>query len=164
MKRGRPLVIEWQESVEELYEAYRREKDGPRRTRLQAMWQVSQGKSLAEVSALVGVGYRTLQRWVAWYRRGGLAEVLRRTPGHGAPGNPSYLTPAQEQAVKAQADAGAFRTAQEAAQWIAAQWGIHYTYRGIYGLFQRLDLRKKVPRPQAEQADPVAQEAWKKGG
>jgi transposase len=163
MKRGRPLEIEWQESAEELFEAYRREGNVHRRTRLQALWQLKQRKSLGEVSGIVGVSYRTLQRWVEWYRRGGLAEVLARTPGHGARGGPSYLTPEQERQVKAEADSGAFRTAQEAARWIEEQWGVRYKYKGIYGLFRRLKLRKKVPRPQSEHASPEAQAAWKRG-
>lgn len=164
MKRGRPFEIEWQESAEELSESYQREQDIHRRTRLQVLWLLRQGRSLEEVSAIVGMSYRTLQRWVAWYRSGGLAEVLRRTPGHGADGGRSYLTAEQEQQVKARADTGAFRTAQEAGEWIAQQWGVRYTYKGIYGLFRRLELRKKVPRPQSEKASPEAQEAWKKGG
>lgn len=164
MKRGRPFEIEWQESIEELFEAYRKEKNIHRRTRLQALWQLRVGKSLEETSGLVGLSYRTLQRWVAWYRSGELAEVLRHTPGHAAPGGRSYLTPEQEREVKAQADTGAFRTAQEAVEWIAQQWGVHYKYKGIYGLFRRLKLRKKVPRPQSQNASPEAQAAWKKGG
>lgn len=163
MKRGRPLEIDWQHSIEELFELYRREKNVYRRTRLQALWQLRQGKTLKEVSELVGMSYRTLQRWVAWYRSGGLSEVLQRTPGYAAPGGGSYVTPLQEKAIKAKADTGAFRTAQEAAQWIEARWGIRYKYSGIYGLFYRLDLRKKVPRPQSEHASPEEQAAWKKG-
>jgi hypothetical protein len=31
-------------------------------------------------------------------------------------------------------------------------------------VFERLDLKKKVPRPQAPKADPARQEAWKKRG
>ncbi len=164
MKRGRPFEIGWQESAEELFEAYRQEKDIHRRTRLQALWKLRQGRTLGEVSRIVGVSYRTLRRWVAWYRSGGLAEVLSRTPGHRARGGTSYLTPEQEAQVKAQADAGTFRTAQEAAKWIEQQWGVRYKYGGIYGLFRHLELRKKVPRPQAEKASPEAQAAWKKGG
>jgi transposase len=164
MKRGRPLVIEWQESAEELKAAYRHEKDSYRRTRLQALWQLRSGKQLAEVQELVGVGYRTLQRWVQWYRRGGLREVLRRTPGQGAGGGHSPLSAQQQQAVKRQADLGAFRTAQEASRWIEQQWGVQYRYAGIYRLMHRLDLRLKVPRPRSEKASAQAQEAWKKGG
>lgn len=64
MKRGRPLEIEWQESAEELFEAYLREGNVHRRTRLQPLWQLRQRKSLGEVSGIVGVSYCTLQRWV----------------------------------------------------------------------------------------------------
>jgi transposase len=163
MKRGRPLEIDWEESVEELFDAYRREKDIHRRTRLQVLWQLRQGKSLKQVQEAIGVSYRTLQRWVAWYRSGGLAEVLERTPGYAAPGKPSYLTAEQEAEVKAEADKGAFRTAQEVADWIAERWGVHYKSSGIYGLLYRLGLRPKVPRRQAEQVSEAAQEAWKKG-
>ncbi len=54
-----------------------------RRTRLQAFWHLRSGKKMQEVAELVGIAYRTLQYWVAWYRYRGLAEVLRRISGHG---------------------------------------------------------------------------------
>lgn len=132
------------------------------RTRLQALWLLREGKSLGEVQQLVGVGYRTLQRWVGWYWAGGLEEVLRRTPGHGARGRQQWLSVEQRQAVKREADQGQFHTAQEVGRWIEGQWGIHYGYRGIYRLVHRLGLRLKVPRPQSERANPRAQAAWKK--
>ena len=164
MKRGRPFEVEWEESAEELFEAYRREKGLRRRTRLQALWLLRQGRSLEEGSQIVGVGYRTLQRWVAWYRSGGLTEVLARTVGHGVREVRCYLTAEQEAQVKAEADRGAFRTVQEAAQWIQQQWGVHYTYQGIYGLSRRLQLRKKAPRPRrSKRASAEARAAWKKG-
>ena len=164
MVRGRPFEVDWKEQAEELYAAYRQEKHVRRRTRLQALWQLREGKSMEEVSRWVGVSYRTLQRWVEWYRSGSLEEVLRRTPGHAATGRKSYLSREREARLKAKADTGAFRTAQEAIEWMETQWGIRYRTKGVYGLFQRLDLRKKVPRPQSEKANPEAQEAWKKGG
>ena len=163
MKRGRPFEVEWQESAEELYQAYRQEQNIHRRMRLQALWLLRQGQTMAEVGAVVGASYRTMQRWVAWYREGGLAPVLLRTPGYAAPGGKGYLTAEQEASVKAQADTGAFRTAQEAAEWIRQEWGVGYRYSGIYGLFRRLKLKKKVPRPQSEHTSPEAQAAWKKG-
>lgn len=164
MGRGRPLEVEWEEDAEELESLYRQERNPHRRTRLHALWLLRTGTSMGEVSHLVSVSYRTIQRWVGWYRAGGLQEVLGRIPGHGTPGGKSYLSIEQQTAVKAQADSGAFRTAQEAVQWIEEQWGVCYKYNGIYGLFRRLDLRKKVPRPQSEKANPEAQVAWKRGG
>jgi len=164
MGRGRPFIIQWQESGAELLEKYRREKNVQRRTRLQALWQMRQGKSLGEVSPLVGASYRTLQRWIAWYREGGLARVLHRIPGHNSPGGQGKLTPEQLAQVKERLDTGAFRTAQEMRTWIQQQWGVSYTKKGIYGVLRGLKARKKVPRPQSDRASPEAQDMWKKGG
>jgi transposase len=164
MKRGRPLHIPWQESVEELYELYRREKNSHRRTRLQALWQLRQGKSLTEVHRWIGVSYRTLQRWVTHYRCGGLAEVLARLPGAHAQGAPARLCPLQQRALQAKADTGAFFTIHDAVDWVKARWGIDYSYKGMHYLLRRRKLKKKVPRRQAEKANLAAQEAWKKGG
>jgi transposase len=49
------------------------------------------GKTLEVVAELVGIGYRTLQRWVSGYRHGGLKEVLQRIKGHGNQGRPTKL-------------------------------------------------------------------------
>jgi hypothetical protein len=39
MKRGRPFVVEWQESAGGLFARYHQEKNVHRRTRLQALWR-----------------------------------------------------------------------------------------------------------------------------
>ena len=44
-----------------------------------------------------------------------------------------------------------------------SQVGISYTYWGMRSLCERLQIGKKVPRPQAENASSEAQAAWKKG-
>lgn len=160
---GRGLAIPWQEEEAELLQLYRQEKDRHRRRRLQAFWLLRQGHSLRQVQQVHGVSYRTLERWVASYREGGLGVVLERTPGHGAKGKPSRLNPKQKQAFWAKASQGEFHTAQDARLWLEAQWGVEYSLKGIYSLFQRLAITNKLPRPQAEKADPEAQEAWKRG-
>ncbi len=78
---GRRLEIDWQETASELKECYRKERISKRKVRLHALWQLRLGKSLAEVAELVGMDYRTVQNWVAWYRHGGLKEVLQRIKG-----------------------------------------------------------------------------------
>jgi transposase len=74
------------------------------------------------------------------------------------------LTPDQQAQVCAEASQGAFRTALEAAQWVAATFGVRYTASGMRSLLHRLGCRPKVPRPIAAKANPGAQAAWKKGG
>ena len=161
-RRGRPLTIEWQESAAELHRQYKAEQHLARRTRLHALWLLCQGQSLREVSALLSVAYRNLQRWIAWYRQGGMAEVLQRTPG-GDRGQSGFLTVEQLDQLRAEVDTGCFHTAQEVAIWIEQKWQVVYTPDGIYSLFRRLGIRKKVPRRQSAQADEAEQTTWKKG-
>jgi transposase len=164
MRRGRPLDIEWNEQAEELKRRYRVEQNRHRRDRLQVLWLVRAGKSLREASAVVGVPYSTAKRWLAWYRAGGLAAVLQRTPGHAGPGRTPYLNAERAAELRQHADQGAFRTAREIQHWMQQQWQIRYTRKGVYTLLRRMKITWKVPRPQSDQADPEAQEAWKKGG
>lgn len=159
---GRPLDIEWRDSRKRLYRLYRRETDLQHRTRLQALMLLRQGKALSEVAETVGVHYRTVQEWVAWYRAGGVREVAQhRLGGHGAPAR--RLSAEQEAALKAQATRGEIRSVWEAVRW-AEQQQVRYTYWGMRWVFVRLGLKKKVPRPRNPKASPEAQAAWKKGG
>ena len=82
----------------------------------------------------------------------------------GGPGKPSYLTPDQAEQVVAEAARGVFATAQAVRDWIEARFGVVYTVGSMYTLLPRLGIRLKTPRPLHTQADPQAQEAWKKGG
>ena len=69
---ARKLVVNWQEDAETLRRRYHRERDGQHRTRLHALWLLRSGKTLNGVAAALGVGQRTVQNWVGWYREGGL--------------------------------------------------------------------------------------------
>lgn len=158
------VKVEWQENTDELYAAYRDEQDVTRRKRLHALWLVRRGADEATASHEAGVDKRSLQRWLDWYRQGGLPVVLARTPGHGAVGNACRLSPAQVSALVATAATGQFRSYEEARRWVADEWGVRYGYDGMYTLLARVGVHPKVPRPQAEKADPDVQAAWKKGG
>jgi transposase len=159
---ARRLQIDWHEDEQTLYKLYKQEKDRQNRTRLQALWLLRQGRSMFEVATLVGVHYRTVQEWVAWYRLGGVTEVLRhRHGGHG--GAERRLTPEQEAELKAKAAAGEIRTVQDAVDWAKTVHQVDYTYWGMRWVFARLELKKKVPRPKSPKASAEEQEAWKKG-
>ena len=157
------LQMTWQQDQETLERLYKQEKDYQNRTRLQALWLLRQDRAMAEVASIVGVHYRTLQEWIAWYRRGGTAEVLaHRHGGHG--GAERRLTPSQEAELKAKAEAGEIRTLWDGVHWAQEAHGVKHTYWGMRRVFDRLELKKKVPRPKSPKASAVQQEAWKKGG
>ena len=85
-------AVNWKESAEELHARYETERDVEARKRLGALWLVRRGESVGNAAESMGVSSRrTLTRWLSWYRRGGLEEVLSRVPGHGALGSECRL-------------------------------------------------------------------------
>lgn len=160
---GRRVQIAWEagDTPEALEQRYRREKEGEVRSRLHALWLLRRGWGMEEIAGIVGVHYRTVQRWVGWYRHGGITEVCTRHGG--GHGQPSWLTPEQEAAMVEEATKGTFTTAGDVRKWVAEQFGVSYRPKGIYGLLRRVGCRPKVPRPIHVKADLEAQEAWKKG-
>ncbi len=110
----------------------------------------------------MGVHYRSAQRWVEWYRDGGLNEVVSRKMG--GVGQPRYLNSEQERKLVEEVGGGRFRTAGEIADWIESEYGVHYKGNSIYSLLQRLGCSPKVPRPRHEKANMKAQKSWEKGG
>jgi transposase len=161
---SKPVAVAWAEPAEDLYERYRAEREVGRRKRLQVLWRVQAGDAPAVAGQAAGVGTRTVERWLGWYREGGLAAVLRRMPGCGGRRSTSWLSPEQERALVAECATGAFRTYEEARAWVAAEYGVAYRYKGMHAALHRLGVHPKVPRPVAEKADTAAQEAWKQGG
>ena len=157
------VKVDWQESSEELKHLYQKEVHPRRRTRLQALWQLHQGKRLQDVVDLTGASYRSVQQWLKWYRQDGLSEVLRRVVGHQAPGKKPYLNRLQQRALVAKVEQGQFRTVWDAMRWVRDRWGVSYTYKGMYSLMKGHGLGVKVPRPRSEKADVKQQLAWKKG-
>ena len=156
------LQMEWQEDEATLKRLYQQEKDHQNRTRLQALWYLRQGRTIGQAAELVGVHYRTVQDWVAWYRQGGIDEVLSHRHG-GSRFVKRRLTQEQEAELETLAEAGEMRTIWDGVHW-AAERGVNYTYWGMRGVFDRLVLRKKVPRQRNPKASAEQQEAWKKGG
>ena len=161
---SRSVQVEWAETAEELYARYRRQRDVAARKRLHALWLVRRGDAVASAAQQAGVGTRTLERWLRWYREGGLSSVLGRVPGHGARGAAGKLTTEQVAQLAQHAGSGAFHTYGEAAEWVRSAYGVAYSYNGIWSLLTKLEIRPKVPRPVAEKAKPQAQEAFKRGG
>jgi transposase len=83
---GRRLTVTWKEDIEELFRLYRKEKEPHRRTRFKALWFMQRGESLVEISDSLGIPYRSLQRWVKWYREEGIEAISKRIPGYKANG------------------------------------------------------------------------------
>jgi len=164
-RRGRPFVVTWHDEDTEaaLQAAYRAERDPALRQRHQAWWLLRSGeRAVGEVVRVIGVDYRTVQRWVAWYRRGGLPAIWSHRLG--GPGKAPWLTPEQQEALAQDVATGRFRNAVAIGAWVNQTYGVSYTEGGMDSLLERLRCAPKVPRPLHTNANLADQEAWKKGG
>lgn len=160
---GRRFKVAWRDTAEELFVRYRAERDRCLVRRWQALWLLRRGKTLAEVADAVGVAYRTVQEWVSWYRAGGPDEVARHRLGGLRRVIQEPLTPEQLRALEERSRTVGFATMKQAIAWVAETFGVRLTDNQMRRLFAMLQLRRKVPRPVSERADPAAQEAWKRG-
>ena len=143
---------------------YREERNSELKIRLRTLWLLRLGKTLKEVVEIVGIGYRTLQRWVAWYRHGGLKEVLQCIKAHGSQGRPAGLNTLQQKVLAAKVALGYFRNIWDAIQWVQDRWKAQYSYSGLFKRLKKLNCRLKVPRPRSVKADVEAQNEWKLTG
>ena len=110
---------------------------------------------------MVGVHYRTLQRWVPWYRTGGVEEVLsHRMKGLG---QPRFLSEDEERELTEEVASGRFRTGSEIREWIESAYGVSYRLGSVYSLLARLGCSPRVPRGLHEKADVRELESWKGG-
>ena len=161
---GRPFRVDWspEDTPQALRAAYRAERDTMLRTRLHALWLLRSGRRMGEVASVVGVHYRTLQKWVSWYREGGVEEVLsHRMKGLG---QPRFLSEEQERELTEEVASGRFRTGGEIREWIESEYGVSFRLGSVYSLLARLGCSPRVPRGLHEKADVRAQESWKRGG
>jgi transposase len=164
MTDRRRADIPWrpEDTVEALHDRYRRESNPLVKTRLHALWLLRQDRTLQETVTLVGVAYRSLQRWLDWYRRDGLATVCQHTGR--SPGRVRWLSPEQEAALCAHLAEGDTFVAADARAYLIASHGVTYTPGSMYTVLARLHCRPKLPRPHNPQSTAAQQDAWKKGG
>jgi transposase len=160
---GQRLQIEWQQTADQLKLFYQWERNPNRKVRVQALWHLRCGKRLQDVSDFIDVCYRTLQYWVAWYRAGGLTEVLRRIPGHDIRAI-AKLAPIRQRALAAKLALGLSRTVWNGIQWMQDRWNIRYSYPSLHNCLKRLKGRLKMPRPRSVKADIEEQNEWKVTG
>jgi hypothetical protein len=79
----------------ELIRAYDQAATPDGQRRVQAVRLYGEGRSVADIRAIVGCSERSLRRWCAWYEQGGLERLEDQRAG----GNNAKLTPEQRAEV-----------------------------------------------------------------
>ncbi|MYC07917.1 MAG: helix-turn-helix domain-containing protein [Chloroflexi bacterium] len=134
---GRKFIVEWddKDTPEALKAAYLAEESPSVKTRLQGLSMLRRGMTLAEVARSLDVNYRTVQRWISWYRNGGLAEVL----AHRKRGRKPYLDSDEVTLLGWEVESGCFGMAKDVRDYIETQCGVTYTMPGVYSLMRRVN-------------------------
>ena len=88
------------ETVGEIKEMLRREKEVKKRERIEVLWllKTGQAENMIKASEQIGRGYWTVKKWMREYRKGGLEKMM--VVGHGGGKPPSIPKEVQEQLEK----------------------------------------------------------------
>jgi transposase len=152
-------------SERQLQSLFDRERRADRAKRLRTVLLAKQGFTAPEIATCTGFSRRMAQMWVERYNAEGLAG-LETKPGRG---RKPPLTPEQAERLKRRLDAGATPEdgvctlrGEDVRRILEREFGVLRSLNAVYGLLHRLGYSSLMPRPQHPQADPVAQEAFKK--
>ena len=129
----------WRDDSETLLRAYLDESGREIRTRLHALWLMRRGACPHAAARAVGASTASVHRWLAWYARGGIAEVRQRQYR----GRVARLSRTQQRALIERARGQPFLSTQEARRWVEAHLGVRYTHSGMRWLLERLGLKEQ---------------------
>ena len=161
-----PLPIRTERDAAELRRLARRERDGRVSARLLALANALDGLPREEAARLAGMTGQTLGDWVHRYNEEGV-EGLRDRP---RPGRPCALDEGQQAALKAlvlkapklERDGCVAWRARDLCDVVERRFGVRYREAGMLRLLKGLDLSWQKARPVHPEADPGAQERFKK--
>lgn len=144
---------------------YRQSRDPVERSQWQILWRLARGEPTASVAAGTGYSATWIYAVVRRYNAAGAAGVGDRR--HANPGAVPLLPPDQQAALRAAlahpAPDGGVWTGPKVARWMADRLGRPVGPQRGWEYLRRLGFTPQVPRPRHAQADPVAQEAFKRG-
>ena len=161
-----PLPIRTDRDAAELRRLARRERDGRVSARLLALANALDGLPREEAARLAGMTGQTLGDWVHRYNAEGV-EGLRDRP---RPGRPCALDEGRRprsrrwssRAPSSSATAASPGAPATCARLVERRFGVRYSETGMLRLLKGLDLSWQKARPVHPEADPRAQERFKK--
>ena len=162
----RRLIIPPHLALDALEQRYRRATDPVARSQWQIVWLLSSGTPTTQVAQVTGYSVNWVREIARRYREDGPAGIGDRR--HTNPGAVPLLEAKHQQqlrqALAGPAPDGGLWTCRSVAVWMSETLGRPVSEQRGWEWMRRLGFTPQRPRPRATQADPAAQEAFKKGG
>lgn len=159
------MHVEFHDTPQQLRRLARQEVNGRVAVRMLAVALAMEHKTAVRIAGELGVARRTVQDWIAWYNQGGTLALH----DEGGRGPKPPLTPEEQQQLKARLDAGPLEhdgvcslRGRDVQRILAAEFGKLRCLSSVYELLHAIGYNDLMPRPQHRDADPAAQEAFKK--
>jgi transposase len=143
----------------ELVRRYKQEKNVRLRDRIQCVLLKAQGRTNREVAAILFTSEHSVNDWLDRFDTGGVDALCGWEVG----GSESHLTPEQLALLQTELDKHIFQTAKQVCAWVAEQFDVVYSERGMRDLLQRLGYSHQKAHLIPAQADAEAQAAFLKG-
>jgi transposase len=159
------MVIAPHLTVTELEQRYRSAGDPVARSQWQILWLLASGMATAEVARVTGYSVRWIQELARRYREGPDVSGDRR---HVNPGAAPLLSGAQQEqlrtALAGPAPDGGVWSCRSVAAWMSQTLGRPVSPQRGWEWMRHCGFTPQRPRPRENRTDPVAQDAYKKGG
>jgi transposase len=153
-------------TLTELEQRYRRAGDPVARTQWQILWLLSSGTPTGEVARVTGYSINWVREIARRYREEGPAGIGDRR--HTNPGAPPLLNREQQaqlrRALGGPSPDGGIWSCRSVATWMSQTVGRPVSVQRGWEWMRRLGFTPQRPRRRDTRADPIAQEAFKKGG
>lgn len=152
-------------AVDELVHRYRACLDPVERSHWHIVWLVAQGHSGAAAARLTGYSETWVRTILHRYNDAGPDGIVDRR--HANPGQPPLVSPLVREHLRAvladpPSDGGLW-SGPKVAAWLTAKLDREISPQRAWEVVRAIGFTLHQPRPHADRADPVAQDAFKKG-
>ena len=138
------------ESVEQLEELVRKEKDAQiqRRFQMLRLLKTGEAKSRSGAARQLDVHRHTVANWLSLYEEGGIEKIQEVEDPGPEPGQQSIPPEVMEDLKEHLSEPEGFGSYKEIQQWLAETCGVELCYSTVHGIV-RYDLgaKLKTPRP-----------------
>ena len=164
MSYGFRRKVIFQHTAEDFWSIYRRSTCAVERRRSQLLAFLAEGKSNQEALTLTRYSYQGADKIIDAYHAGGLASL--KDQRHHNRGAPTLLSDTQllllAQTIRADTAEGGVWNGARVQTWVKQELGQDVHLSRCYEFLDAVGYSRQVPRPRHVEADPIAQEEFKK--